>query len=109
MLENGINPFVEKMLDYTAKRQQAISANIANLDTPGYQARDVEFHQELSNASSIKEVDVNDSVKANGNNVDLEKQMTRMTQNGLQYMMLIQYLSSNIKILHTAITEAGKG
>jgi flagellar basal-body rod protein FlgB len=109
MLENGINPFVEKMLDFTAKRQQAISANIANLDTPGYQARDVEFKQELSNASSIHDVDIDDAVKQNGNNVDLEKQMTRMTQNGLQYMMLIQYLSSDIKTLHTAIIEGGKG
>lgn len=108
MLENGINPFVEKMLDYAAKRQQEISSNIANLDTPGYQAKDVEFEQELSSASSIKEVDVNDTVKPNGNNVDLEKQMTRMTQNGLQYMMLIQFLSSDIKILHTAISEGGK-
>ena len=110
MLENGINPFVEKMLDFTARRQQTISANIANLDTPGYEAKDVQFHNSLSTAtSSIEEVEVDDvNVKANGNNVDLEKQMTQMTQNGLQYMLLVEYLRGNIQSIKTAITEGGK-
>jgi flagellar basal-body rod protein FlgB len=109
MLENGINPYVEKMLDYTAKRQQAISNNIANLDTPGYTAKDVEFHEELSSASEISNVELDDKVKPNGNNVDLETQMTKMTQNGLQYVMLVQYLTSDIKTLRSAITDGGKG
>ena len=110
MLENGINPLVEKMLDFTARRQQTISSNLANLDTPGYQAKDIQFHDALSTAnSSIDEVEVDDAnVKANGNNVDLEKQMTQMTQNGLQYVLLVEYLRSNIQSIKTAITEGGK-
>jgi flagellar basal-body rod protein FlgB len=110
MLENGINPLVEKMLDFTARRQQTISSNLANLDTPGYQAKDIQFHDALSTAtSSIEELEVDDAnVKANGNNVDLEKQMTQMTQNGLQYMLLVEYLRSDIQSIKTAITEGGK-
>ena len=110
MLENGIDPFVERMLDYTAKRQQALSDNIANLDTPGYQAKDVQFSDILGGASSVEEVDLTtDNVKPNGNTVDLEKQMTLMTQNGLQYITLIQYLSANLKTLRSAIIDGGKG
>jgi flagellar basal-body rod protein FlgB len=108
MMENGINPLVERMLDYTARRQQALSDNIANLDTPGYRAKDVEFHQELSSASSLQEVTVEDNEKPNGNNVDLEKQMTRMTQNGLQYMILVDYLRSDVQTIKSAINDGGK-
>jgi len=108
MLENGIDPFVERMLDYTARRQQALSDNIANLDTPGYRAKDIEFQQELSSISSLQEIDVEDAAKPNGNNVDLEKQMTRMTQNGLQYMLLVDYLRSNIQTIKSAINDGNK-
>lgn len=100
-----INPFVERMLDFTAKRQQAISANIANLDTPGYTAKDVSFHEELSGAASLENVELEDEAKPNGNNVNLETQMTKMTQNGLQYMLLVQYLSSDVRTLRSAIAD----
>ena len=109
MFEKGIDGFVERMLDFTAKRQEAISANLANLDTPGYQAKDVQFSDTLAGVSSIEDVDLSDgNVKPNGNNVDLEKQMTTMTQNGLQYMLLVEYLRSDIQSIKTAITEGGK-
>ena len=39
-------------LDLTAQRQSLVSQNIANLDTPGYHTRDLDFHQELQQALS---------------------------------------------------------
>jgi flagellar basal-body rod protein FlgB len=47
-MDNQIFPLLENMLSVTARRQQALSSNIANMDTPGYKALDVAFQQELS-------------------------------------------------------------
>ena len=57
---------------------------------------------------SARMVDVNTKVKPNGNNVDLEREMTEITKNGLQYITLVQYLNQKIRTLRTAITDGGK-
>src|SRR5437762_8512697 len=117
-------PALEDLLSWTSKRQQALAANVANMDTPGYRAKDYSFQQELATidlaatsskhltpteeASPARMVDVNSKVKPNGNNVDLEREMTEITKNGLQYITLVQYLNQKIRTLRTAINEGGK-
>ena len=44
-------------LDLTAQRQGLVAENIANVDTPGYHARDIDFRQELQQALSKDETD----------------------------------------------------
>jgi Flagellar basal body protein len=39
--------FQQEALNLRAQRQEILAANIANADTPGYQARDVDFASEL--------------------------------------------------------------
>jgi flagellar basal-body rod protein FlgB len=118
-------PAIEDLLSWTSKRQQALGANVANMDTPGYRAKDYSFEQELASidlastssrhitptedSSSARMYDVNTKAKPNGNNVDLEREMTEITKNGLQYITLVQYLNQKIRTLRTAITEGGKG
>ena len=45
-------PLLSKALDAYALRHKAIASNIANVGTPGYRARTVEFEQELAGAMS---------------------------------------------------------
>ena len=52
MMDTRIFSYLESRLDFAARRQQALSNNIANLDTPGYKTQDVEFADELSGATS---------------------------------------------------------
>ena len=115
---------LEDLLSWTSKRQQALAANVANMDTPGFRAKDYRFEQELARieltstsskhitpleeTASARMIDVNTTVKPNGNNVDLEREMTEITKNGLQYITLVQYLNQKIKTLRSAITEGGK-
>src|SRR2546427_5363325 len=112
------------LLSWTSKRQQALAANVANMDTPGYHATDYSFEQELASidvavtsskhitplddAGRARQYDVNTRVKPNGNNVDLEREMTEITKNGLQYITLVQYLNQKIRTLRAAINEGGK-
>jgi flagellar basal-body rod protein FlgB len=121
----GSFPFVENLLDVTARRQQAFAANIANLDTPGYKAMDVEFKEELSSSlrmastspahltppgaeSSTRFIEAEGKLKANGNTVDIDTQMTEMTKNGLQYVTLVQYLNQKLKTLRSSLNEGGR-
>ena len=115
---------IEDLLSWTSKRQQALSANIANMDTPGYRSKDYSFDQELATidlaSTSSKHIapledtnhsrvyEVGTKVKLNGNNVDLEREMTEITKNALQYITLVQYMNQKIKTLRSAISEGGK-
>lgn len=115
---------IEDLLSWTSKRQQALAANVANMDTPGYIAKDYNFDQQLATidlaSTSSKHIapleetshtqayDVDTKVKPNGNNVNLEREMKEITKNALQYITLVQYLNQKIRTLRTAISEGGK-
>jgi flagellar basal-body rod protein FlgB len=117
-------PYVENMLDWAAKRQQTISANLANIDTPGYKAKDISFSEHMkslelettstshlqnsvSNGMNVYEIDA--KANENGNTVDLDRQMTDLTKNGLQYVALVQFLNQKVRTLRSAIVEGGRG
>ncbi len=107
-MDNRIFPYLQNMLDLTARRQQALASNIANIDTPGYKSQDVVFQQELSGATATKVIELEGKMKENGNNVDLESTMTELTKNGLQYLTLVQYMNQKIKTLRAAMIEGGR-
>ena len=118
-----ISPFAEHMLDLTAKRQQALSANVANADTPGYRATDYSFQEELSavqleatdeshiklaDDSGVRSYEVNSKMKENGNDVDMERELTELSKNGMKYITLIQFLNQKIRTLRSSINEGGR-
>jgi flagellar basal-body rod protein FlgB len=97
-----------------AQRQNAIADNIANVDTPGYQRRDVDFHSALQNALASgtspdgmtfsPSVDASASpVRADGNTVDIDRESAAEASNGLEYEALSQVLRSRDDIIQTAI------
>jgi flagellar basal-body rod protein FlgB len=121
--EDRMFPVLQELLSRSAKRQQALSSNIANLDTPGYRAKDYDFKSELhslevtrtsekhisiKDTSSSRVIEVGTTEKPNGNTVDIERELTEITKNGLEYLTLVQYLNQKIRTLRNAITEGGK-
>jgi flagellar basal-body rod protein FlgB len=117
---NKLFPVVENLLDWTAKRQQTISANLANIDTPGYKAKDISFseqmkalslevtspvHLETEKMNGLGVFEVGTKEKQNGNTVDLDREMTELTKNGLQYVALVQFLNQKIRTLRSAIRD----
>lgn len=119
-------PALENLLSYASKRQQALASNIANIDTPGYRSKDYSFQSELGPAiemtktrdkhmSAVRDTpearvyEVESKEKPNGNNVDIDRELTEITKNGVEYLTLVQYLNQKIRTLRTAITDGGKG
>lgn len=121
---------LQKSLDVTALRQEVIANNIANGDTPGYKAQHVEFESVFRKAlegngdlamktSSDRHIgngtgspfDVSPTIvtesgttmRMDGNNVDVDSEMTELAANTIQYQTTIQLLNNEFSRLRTAI------
>src|ERR1700688_838771 len=111
---------VESYLKLAASREQLISANMANVDTPGYHARDIDFQHELSRAISsplMQAADGNGAVqllpvirqvpglmeRPDGNNVNLDREGLLMAQTQLQYNLGIQLVENKFHQTLSAI------
>ncbi len=108
-------------LDDAALRQQAISSNIANVNTPGYRRMDISasFQQTLKSAFSqlsegqtldelptgtIETAAVQGPPRPDGNTVQLEQEMVTMAQNSARYEFAGQMLAQNYHGIKYAIT-----
>ena len=116
---------LESYLKLTASREQAISANMANVDTPGYHTRDIDFQGELSRAmngvlnqsgDSTEAVQLNPVVqevpglmeRADGNNVNLDREGLLMSETQLQYQIGIQLVKQQFHEILSAINGGGQ-
>jgi flagellar basal-body rod protein FlgB len=107
---------LSRFLDLSAKRQELITSNIANVDTPGYRAKDIDFQGELTRAlqgddSSPTEPFVREVpgliARPDGNNVSVDRESLLLSEVQLQFGIAEQLLKSQFKTLHMAITEGG--
>lgn len=118
---------LDKTADAAWKRNDVISNNIANVDTPGYKRQDIDFEGELKRAlgdsrytsmdskvSSIKDNKLtprtytdsaNYSYRVDGNNVDIENENVTLVANELKYQGLKTALDAEFKNLKTVITS----
>jgi flagellar basal-body rod protein FlgB len=109
---------LEKMLDYTSMNHRVIANNIANVNTPGFKQSAVSFDGELKraieNGENISAVKVKvfkpniAATRADGNNVDIDLEMGKLTENSLMYKIYAQLLSRRIRGVKDAIAMAGK-
>jgi len=101
-------------LNSLSMRQQVLANNIANAQTPNYVAQDVSFESQLAgimggqvdaSPGATGEV-VNEpdgSTSLDGNKVDLETQMSKVSETSLLYDALAQLTADRMGILKTAI------
>ena len=109
----------KKLLDVSHAKQNAFASNLANVNTPGYKRIDIatDFDAQLKKAASTNDVEsiqdlrirtVTDlsspSVRADGNNVQIDQEMLKMQKNAIQYEFLANYTSGSLKRLKTAIS-----
>jgi flagellar basal-body rod protein FlgB len=121
---------LERAMDLTWRRNEALVSNIANAETPGYRAVDYSFGNELARAfneltetmsrTHLKHLDTSASsggrlvadlrgaTKADGNNVDLELQMGQLTSNAGQYSIAADLYRKKLAQMKLAIREAGR-
>lgn len=102
---------LESMLDVAAYRQRILTSNIANADTPGYRAKDIDFQRELDRA--IESVGKTASYTVyepmttlpnrDGNTVNIEVEMAKIAENSLMYTAGTQLLSMKLRMLKSVL------
>jgi flagellar basal-body rod protein FlgB len=103
------------MLRGLSARQTAIADNIANVETPGYTAKTVDFETSLrealdsgTNADLLPSYGFSDATALpNGNNVQVADEMVNMTDTGMRYELAIQAMTTKFAILRTSISGQG--
>lgn len=109
---DGVHAVLNTALDGISLRQNVIADNIANVDTPGFRARSVDFESSLRSAVARggvgdAGVDVNVTatrtpVGVNGNNVDLRKESMAAMQSVFQYQIVSRSVSDRLEMVRTA-------
>ncbi|MDH5378686.1 MAG: flagellar basal body rod protein FlgB [Gammaproteobacteria bacterium] len=119
----------EQALYVRSRRTSLIASNIANSDTPNYQARDIDFKQVLRNVAGMNEGERLKMTQAghiqpggmsaqdaellyrhpfqasiDGNTVDAQIEKAEFGQNAAQYQSTLHFLTGKITGLRKAIT-----
>lgn len=119
----------EPALYMESRRAQLLAANIANADTPGYKARDIDFRTALKQVQGQTPGEMEQMLVTNkrhlhptdelggdevlyrqplqpsldGNTVEPHVEMAAFTENSMRYLMSLQFISGKFKTLNMAI------
>jgi flagellar basal-body rod protein FlgB len=100
---------LEKYMDLLSARQKVVASNIANVDTPGYKTKDLNFQAEFQAASYLNNplpVEVPDlPVKNDGNNVSLDREARLLAENNLRFTLASVLIRSDLATIKSAINE----
>ena len=103
-----------RYLDLNAFRHSLVTSNLANIDTPGFRTRDINFGAELrrvqAQASYAEFTPSARSVEGlmerpDGNNVSLERETLLLAETQLRYRIGVELIRAEFRRLSTAIHE----
>jgi flagellar basal-body rod protein FlgB len=120
-----------RALDLWQRRSEVLANNLANADTPGYLARDVDFRKALATASGAAngvalETDAPGQIAGagrsaealawrvptqpsmDGNTVDAQVEQAAFAANGVHYQASLSFITAQIRMLRMAI-NGGQG
>lgn len=104
----GVHP---QMLDFRVERSKVLASNIANAETPGYQAKDLDFGamvQSLNNGTQINRnyktgYRIPYQSSADHNTVEMGAAQGRFNENAMAYQTSLTFLNMKISGLRSAI------
>lgn len=98
------------MLDLIAQKQRALSSNIANVDTPNYVRKDIDFQKYLGSMNSPLETKLSQTLgpsavleERENEKIVIADELNAMQQNSLMYTIATRRMSSIITQMKTAI------
>jgi len=105
---------LQSYLKATTERQQLIVSNMANVDTPGYHTKDLDFQAAMQQAmkegsdaqlepASVEVVGLPE--RPDGNNVNIDRESLALSQTQLQYQLGVQLVKSQFHTMFVAIKE----
>jgi flagellar basal-body rod protein FlgB len=109
---------LQRAMSGAQMRQELLANNLANANTPGFKRSDLDFHAALAQAfggqgaapasstvaaTQFEAAQDGGQMRADGNDVDVDSEMSKLAQNSLDYQSLVSAMSARVKILETAI------
>jgi flagellar basal-body rod protein FlgB len=129
MIDTAMTEALSRFLDVNVARYKLITTNMANIDTPGYKARDLNFRQELLRAGAAGEGDASPAgggghfslasfspvgrkisgllERPDGNNVNVERESLLLAETQMKFNVGIQLLKDQFHIIAAAINSGG--
>ncbi|SER54776.1 flagellar basal body rod protein FlgB [Salisediminibacterium halotolerans] len=132
VVNNSLNQLLQTSLNASSGRQKSISNNIANVDTPNYSAEKTKFNHQLQDAMEDQRLNAhqndnrhvefgggpaggqpetlkrkNTDYNHNGNNVDIDLEMSQMAENQVYYNALIDRLNGRFNSVRTVLGQGG--
>ncbi|MFZ2987280.1 flagellar basal body rod protein FlgB [Ideonella sp.] len=127
--------FQANALSLRAERQRLIASNIANADTPGYVARDMDFSQALREATgSLPVAGQMTATRSNhmqplagargeaglryalasqtnldGNSVDMDRERATFAENSVKYEATLRFINGSVKTMLDAMKSPSQG
>lgn len=116
------------LVHYAGLRHKIIANNIANVDTPGYKASDISFREQLENFMNMQKPGLstvlrkkkmssllpptlilapdidNRRPRIDLNTVNIDQELTKLSQNTILHNTCLQLLNSKLRILKSAIS-----
>lgn len=133
MEASNISNALFEQLNFRGEKQKVISSNIANINTPAYKTKDLVFEDELNNKlnntlkmelTSSKHISSINSSSANvnpklvevkglqeqndGNNVNLDTQMSEMSKNKILYDAIQSSIKRDSRLFRSVIESSAK-
>jgi flagellar basal-body rod protein FlgB len=101
-------------LKITSDRQQMIATNMANVDTPGYHTKDIDFQTAMRQVidegqgptlepASLEVANLPE--RPDGNNVNIDRESMMLSETQLQYQMGVQLVKSEFHTLYSAMKD----
>ncbi|HSZ16195.1 MAG TPA: flagellar basal body rod protein FlgB [Terracidiphilus sp.] len=114
MATTPLMQMLQGYLKVASDRQQVVASNIANVDTPGYHSRDINFQSAMQqvmnegNSMQLEPASVEvDGLpeRPDGNNVNVDRESMLLSETQLQYQMGVQLIKAEFHRLLTAIKD----
>ena len=103
---------LEKALNVRAYYHKVLASNIANVETPGYSEKTIDYEAELDRpGNDVGNIEVKEKEEPDGsnaldhNNVNMEDQMVKLTENNMMFNAFVQLISKKFSMLKYVINE----
>jgi len=124
MIATSMTDALGRFLDVDVARYKLVSRNLANIDTPGYRTRDLDFRSELRRAAVEEEASSGARVqfasfqpvarqvyglieRPDGNNVSVERESLLLAETQMKFNLGVQLLKDQFHTISLAINSGG--
>lgn len=102
---------MEQYMNLLAARQKLVASNIANAETPGYHAKDIDFQFEFQSLAATYGPEAKPHVieapglkeRNDGNNVSMDREMRLLSENALRFQFVSQLMKNQFQQYRRAI------